>query len=1342
MLDGPKHPSQIKLLDLEQEHIEKVGQILELLHVKEELLPEHTLSYLVDLWIAERQKGEKANKEALEGIEAIVLSAQAQGQRQAGGGAKSAGKHFIRHNIGKMAEGIQKTAKSAQESYEKYMAGRTRKKIGSGKITGGYQREAAIREAENLLHRAEMAEIKNKSDIKAAYRKCMQAEKIFLQLKEYRLAEKALDTVGIIVYKVWGWRDKHINDSFMRLGISRKFAELAKIHAEKKDYEKGAGLLEKSAEFAPFSLYENAFLDILTSVFRFHSRATDRAARAYEKMGQYEKVGDLYADNSGRKAAMAYAKAGLHEKSAKIYEDDFKYLKAARQYELAGNYLGAGRCYQEHLRHIDTPPKLLVALGLLFASSGALTVLAAEGVVDPNGPAAWGAIAGMMLGTYAFLDVMSIKEKYSIVKKTYFPAYAKKMADKAVESFDRQISLCEKSGNVPKLLESYSEIDKILENEGSWTTRFQSYRGAISEIEREKIRSRNLERCHAYVSKSINEIRLDKWGKEDLKRLSGISEKIFQKYGGEHGVYDALNNLIGLAKNGRFEPSAMLTMLEQIAEKNPNYRISGSFDRINSIISSENYDGKIVLESIRQIAEKSRGNTDNALTHLSIMMEKTEPAQGAQLRGILAAANSNANNPDSLYQILGVIVDKFGASSQMPMAHIESVRGINEKSTPEASWRVQDSAAKIITARSNDMDDIIDQIMDADLLLAAFGAENPSENVKALPIEKREAARRLYNLANNTGGFTEIADTIPEAIKNTELTARTMAFTAFKTQSILRQMSERSHKPVVAAYVLSTGFGLRAPTPSMRQFDIQYAKDRKLLNDAYKGVFGRQPGNIPPARKISELKIEFLRQAKTNSPDIDRTPDGRAKRAQAWLHTASRWMDNGWLGSFIYQTAYKVASGGGGISGTIGGDITERIAGVCRKSGATLAIVDHSTVRTNNHPTVSSISIPNSSMGRAIAQIMFHAKRKWKTAKIGWLTVNNNWSVGDVCSERTNIVGINLYAGVEYESSGAARKTLWLPIDDRPFFLGRSWETDNRSARSRIVTKFMDENYELQMLDSTKDYWKAFEGRYRNLESANLMEWATQYRGRIALFDMDGTVIRTKHEIFEKSLAHALEYLSGKLSENGKKISTQELRKKYEIVRHESRQDLYDFGRYRDMELRLYNLLLEIAPKISDESVVATLRVYAKEAYDIYWNERQKGTEVIPEAIRTIEELNARGYKVIIMSDRRDSELYDVLQTKVAALDGSEKSIRDFVLGAIITNNLLSEIEVDLPICRLGLPKENEAFRIVAQALNPAVMVGDSRSHDIRPAENNGIRAVLVKDGAGYEKILEAIQKE
>ena len=613
---------------------------------------------------------------------------------------------------------------------------------------------------------------------------------------------------------------------------------------------------------------------------------------------------------------------------------------------------------------------------------------------------------------------------------------------------------------------------------------------------------------------------------------------------------------------------------------------------------------------------------------------------------------------------------------------------------------------------------------------------NPDPKAAILKLEpqKRKAVRKLFNRLYPEGDIS---------VSEVEETARTMAFAATKTQQTLQQISKVRQKPVVAAYVLSTGFGLRAPAPSMHQLDNQYAIDPQLLDRAAEHFF--LSSKFEEQKKISMLKTEFLRQVKAKieaQPAASNKLDEKSEIMRAYLSVASEWMKNNCLDSFVYQTAYKVASGAGGIKdGTTGAIITDRLGQISREQNVPIAIVDHSTVRTLRHGTVAHSITQDTHLGRALAQIAQRLKQSRPKSEVGWLTVNNNWSIGDLfLGKKPDIIAFNLYAGVEYASSQGARKSLWLPIDDRPFFVGREWNEENISIHSKRETKYMDKNYDIRGFDSTKEYWDAFSSRYRELESARRLDWAKPYAGKIILFDLDGTIIHTDHAVFASALEHAFEHLQKSIS-FGRFIRTsvRKIRQRYTDTREGARQTLYGFGRYRDMELRLYNTAKTLAGRFRKDEAVANMRVYAKEAYDIYWNERVAGTKVHGQAIKAMEEANAMGYKVVIMSDRRDSELHDILQTQVRTGDGSQRPLKDLILGAIVTNDLLSEIEVDVPICRLGLPKEKEAYRLVSQLVHPVMMVGDSRTHDIKPAEESGIPGVLVRHGKGYEKIIERL---
>ncbi len=118
---GYSRPDAIRLVELEPSHIEKIGEIMDALDVQGELMPHHTLSYLTDLWITERSKGDGANREAMEKIEGIVYEARAiqtnktpQPKNEV---KQPHPRHF--HNAGHMIEGIMKTIRYARTATEK-----------------------------------------------------------------------------------------------------------------------------------------------------------------------------------------------------------------------------------------------------------------------------------------------------------------------------------------------------------------------------------------------------------------------------------------------------------------------------------------------------------------------------------------------------------------------------------------------------------------------------------------------------------------------------------------------------------------------------------------------------------------------------------------------------------------------------------------------------------------------------------------------------------------------------------------------------------------------------------------------------------------------------------------------------------------------------------------------------------------------------------------------------------------------------------------------------------------------------------------------------------------------
>jgi FMN phosphatase YigB (HAD superfamily) len=628
---------------------------------------------------------------------------------------------------------------------------------------------------------------------------------------------------------------------------------------------------------------------------------------------------------------------------------------------------------------------------------------------------------------------------------------------------------------------------------------------------------------------------------------------------------------------------------------------------------------------------------------------------------------------------------------------------------------------------------------------AKFGWERELECVKTAlspdveklvqnhPKREKEEIRRLYNAVVSV-------NTQESAATNTENVAETLAVAAFKAQSTLQRISHEMSRPCVGVYILSTGFGLRAPVPSMRQFDNQYLSNQALLDKAYSRLFGEDGKNAPADLKIKRVRMEFVSQVKTKLNLGVKGLERKADQMKCSLDVASEWMNNGILDSYVYQTAYKVASGAGGIkNGSAAAKITDKIRDVCMDAGYPVVIVDHSTVRTRGHSTLKISSVADSSMGRAIAQIAARMKPpRLSNDSVKWLSVLNNWNVGDLMTDgkAPSIVGFNLYSGIEFKSAGGARKSNWLPTDDKAFYVGRSWNEDNVSSKETLNSISMDEDFQIKNTNVTSDYWRYFRNKYSAFESQQRLDWAKKLRN-VVLFDVDGTLIEAKQS-YDIGLRKGFEKIIEMLKEQKVRVSMEEIGSAYQKVRRESKEKFYDFGRYRDMEIRFYSMLLKLPGKVSNnEQIIATLRTVAQKAYGEYIAERNARSRIYPEAIETLRKLNEQGYDVVLMTDRRDSEVQSILQMRDA--DGTP--IEKYVKGAIVTNDLVSITDTDVPICRLGLPKEIPAYQKVTDVIRPIMMIGDSVRHDVEPVEAFGIEAVRVKSGHGFEKVFEALEK-
>ncbi len=621
--------------------------------------------------------------------------------------------------------------------------------------------------------------------------------------------------------------------------------------------------------------------------------------------------------------------------------------------------------------------------------------------------------------------------------------------------------------------------------------------------------------------------------------------------------------------------------------------------------------------------------------------------------------------------------------------------------------------------------------------------------MESLTLPERENIRQIYQGIYAFHGLEKLGGTPAEAKLEVLDVARTMAFTAFKTQSALQKISRQSKTPVVAAYILSTGFGLRPPTTFLGQLKSQYSSNPRLLNRAFSEVFantaiGGAGEDINEAAKITLLAKAFNGQVASRMKGKNASGlEMRAGHMAARLETGREWMTRGHLDWLIVPTAYKISSGGDKLSET-SGRITQKIAEVALPLGCPIVFVDHSTVRTLDHPTLAQSGAKSGNMGRAIAQAIESIQKTEPAAQVGWLTVLNNWSIVDLYSAgKPSVIGFNLYAGIEYQSSKGARKNLWLPIDDRPFFVGYSWDDQNVRRRANITFSIMDKDFKIRTVGSAASYWAAFRERYVEMEADQRMEWATPHLGKIVLFDMDGTIVDINGRGFEASLQKSFGVMQSELQKAGVSVELGEIDAKYRQARIESRRSLYEYGRYRDMETRFYNTLRTLAKsnenffigQKKNGEIQAQLRSISKAVYDAYWADRLAAVQPYEKAISAIGRLNDAGYKVIVLSDRRDSELHDIMQLPA----GGGRSIKDIVLGAIITNDMVSETGIDVPICRLGLPKEDAAYARVEQLVHPLLMVGDMVKYDTAPAEKIGIPGVLVKGGTGFDAIFERL---
>ncbi|MDO8554886.1 MAG: hypothetical protein Q7S22_08805, partial [Candidatus Micrarchaeota archaeon] len=329
---------------------------------------------------------------------------------------------------------------------------------------------------------------------------------------------------------------------------------------------------------------------------------------------------------------------------------------------------------------------------------------------------------------------------------------------------------------------------------------------------------------------------------------------------------------------------------------------------------------------------------------------------------------------------------------------------------------------------------------------SAVAAEYIQRRVKEdIPLVAKRNLRSIYNALGQSGSASirqefQTLENVPTIAGEV---AHTMAFAAFRTEQTINRVSKEAGRPALCAYVLSTGFALNAPgdvvvKQYLRNAQLRHDTWTKFSSDSAREKWRGQMSKIDKMSNGRRIKsqakllrdIFFDDVKKTDAWENSKTATDKTEKkkwnAVAYLETARKWMDSGLLEYYTYPTAYKVASGAGGIEeGSSAAKITDAIREACELAGADTIIVDHSTVRTTDHPTSAKGNIADTNLGRAIAQILDRIVTKSTNpekarANSGWLTTVNHWNVRKLHLRETDaphFVGLNLYSGIEYQSS-------------------------------------------------------------------------------------------------------------------------------------------------------------------------------------------------------------------------------------------------------------------------------------------------------------------------------------
>lgn len=252
-----------------------------------------------------------------------------------------------------------------------------------------------------------------------------------------------------------------------------------------------------------------------------------------------------------------------------------------------------------------------------------------------------------------------------------------------------------------------------------------------------------------------------------------------------------------------------------------------------------------------------------------------------------------------------------------------------------------------------------------------------------------------------------------------EFCARVMAEKAQFAYNRINAVAERTKKPTITVYVLSTAYKL----------NIENLVDQFLE---------RGLSHAEAAAQIAAFQAEVAR----------RESEGLSY-FEAQLAVAQDWLDRDLLSRYTQPVYLKIPSGSDPASYVQ--EKLQELAALARANNYDIVFVDHSTVRT---PNVTHQGDPSDfHKGRALARALeiVDPERQLRA----WVYQVGRWEVPELAQERPNMVAINIYDGRIYESHTGGQKSDWLPLDDHGEFIGISWDADGneRYTDYLVITK-------------------------------------------------------------------------------------------------------------------------------------------------------------------------------------------------------------------------------------------------------------------------------------------------